>query len=47
MTGATVFSLLGKLAIDGVDETKKALDDVSKGGEDAKNKLSSQSAPSH
>ena len=40
MTGTSVFSLLGKLAIDGVDETKKALDDVAKGGEDAKNKLS-------
>ncbi len=40
MTGTSVFSLLGKLAIDGVDETKKALDDVAKNGEDAKNKLS-------
>ena len=39
MTGTSVFSLLGKLAIDGVDETKKALDDVAKNGEDAKNKL--------
>lgn len=40
MNGTSVFALLGKLAIDGVDETKKALDDVAKGGEDAKNKLS-------
>lgn len=40
MTGTSVFSLLGKLAIDGVDETKKALEDVSKSGEDTKNKLS-------
>lgn len=40
MTGTSVFSLLGKLAIDGVDETKKALDDVAKNGEDAQNKLS-------
>ena len=40
MTGTSVFSLLGKLAIDGVDETKKALDDVAKSGEDAQNKLS-------
>lgn len=39
MNGTSVFALLGKLAIDGVDETKKALDDVAKGGEDAKNKL--------
>ena len=39
MTGVTAFQLLGKLAIDGVDETKKALDDVAKNGEDAKNKL--------
>lgn len=40
MTGVTAFQLLGKLAIDGVDETKKALDDVAKGGEDTQNKLS-------
>ncbi len=40
MNGVTAFQLLGKLAIDGVDETKKALDDVSKSGEDAKDKLS-------
>ncbi len=40
MTGTSVFSLLGKLAIDGVDETKKALDDVAKGGKDAEKKLS-------
>lgn len=40
MNGTSVFALLGKLAIDGVDETKKALDDVAKGGEDAKEKLS-------
>ena len=39
MSGTNVFSLLGKLAIDGVDETKKALDDVSKSGEDTKKKL--------
>lgn len=39
MNGVSVFSLLGKLAIDGVDETKKALDDVAKGGEDTKKKL--------
>lgn len=39
MGGTNVFSLLGKLAIDGVDETKKALDDVSKSGEDTKKKL--------
>ena len=39
MSGITAFQLLGKLAIDGVDETKKALDDVSKNGEEAKNKL--------
>lgn len=40
MTGTSVFSLLGKLAIDGVDETKKALDDVAKGGKDAQEQLS-------
>ena len=40
MTGTSVFSLLGKLAIDGVDETKKALDDVANSGNDAQNKLS-------
>ena len=40
MNGVTAFQLLGKLAIDGVDETKKALDDVSKSGEDAKDKIS-------
>lgn len=40
MTGVNVFNLLGKLAIDGIDETKKALDDVSQTGEDAKEKLS-------
>lgn len=40
MGGTSVFSLLGKLAIDGVDETKKALDDVAKNGEEAKDKLS-------
>ena len=40
MNGVSVFSLLGKLAIDGVDETKKALNDVAKEGEEAKNKLS-------
>ena len=40
MNGITAFQLLGKLAIDGVEETKKALKEVSKGGEDAKNKLS-------
>ena len=39
MTGTSVFSLLGKLAIDGVDESKKALNDVSKTGEDTKKKL--------
>lgn len=39
MNGVTAFQLLGKLAIDGVEETKKALDDVSKSGEDAKDKL--------
>ena len=39
MDGTSVFKLLGKLAIDGVDETKKALDDVAKGGEEAKDKL--------
>ena len=39
MNGVNVFSLLGKLAIDGIDETKKALDDVAKEGEQAKNKL--------
>lgn len=39
MSGVSVFNLLGKLAIDGVDETKKALDDVAKEGEKAKNKL--------
>lgn len=40
MTGTSVFSLLGKLAIDGVDETKRALDDVAKSGKDAEKKLS-------
>lgn len=40
MNGITAFQLLGKLAIDGVDETKKALDDVSKSGKDAKEELS-------
>ena len=40
MSGVTAFQLLGKLAIDGVDETKKALDDVSNKGEDAKKRLS-------
>lgn len=40
MSGVSVFSLLGKLAIDGVDETKKALDDVAKTGKDAEKKLS-------
>ena len=39
MTGTSVFSLLGKLAIDGVDDSKKALNDVSKTGEDTKKKL--------
>ena len=39
MTGTSVFSLLGKLAIDGVDESKKALNDVSESGEDTKKKL--------
>lgn len=39
MGGTSVFSLLGKLAIDGVDETKKALDDVSKTGKDTQNSL--------
>lgn len=39
MNGTTVFSLLGKLAIDGVDEAKKDLNDVSKSGEDTKNKI--------
>lgn len=39
MTGTNVFSLLGKLAIDGVDESKKALNDVSKEGKDAEKKL--------
>lgn len=39
MAGTSVFSLLGKIAIDGVDESKKALDDVSKTGEDTKKKL--------
>ena len=39
MTGTSVFSLLGKIAIDGVDESKKALNDVSKTGEDTKKKL--------
>ena len=40
MSGVTAFQLLGKLAIDGIDETKKALDDVAKEGEQAKDKLS-------
>ena len=39
MTGTSVFSLLGRLAIDGVDESKKALNDVSKTGKDTENKL--------
>ncbi len=39
MSGVSVFNLLGKLAIDGVDETKKALDDVAKEGEQAQDKL--------
>ena len=39
MAGTSVFSLLGKIAIDGVDESKKALNDVSKTGEDTKKKL--------
>lgn len=40
MAGTTVFNLLGKLAIDGVDETNKAIKDVAENGEEAKNKLS-------
>ncbi len=40
MTGTTVFTLLGKIAIDGVDETKKELNDVAESGENTKNKLS-------
>lgn len=39
MGGTNVFNLLGKIAIDGVDDTKKALDDVSKTGKDTQNKL--------
>lgn len=39
MAGTTIFNLLGKLAIDGVDETTKALEDVAKEGEDTKKKL--------
>ena len=39
MAGTTIFNLLGKLAIDGVDETKKALKDVSEEGDNTKNKL--------
>lgn len=39
MGGATVFKLFGKLAIDGVDESKKALDDVSESGKKAKDDL--------
>jgi hypothetical protein len=39
MTGTSVFSLLGRLAIDGVDESKKALNDVSKEGKDTEKKL--------
>ncbi len=39
MNGVKLFSLMGKLAIDGVDETVKELQNVSKEGEDTKNKL--------
>ena len=40
MADTTIFNLLGKLAIDGVDETNKAIKDVAENGEEAKNKLS-------
>lgn len=39
MGGVKLFSLMGKLAIDGVDESKQSLEEVSKKGEDTKNKL--------
>lgn len=39
MSGVSVFNLLGKLAIDGVDETNKALKNVSKNGKKAEKEL--------
>lgn len=39
MNGTSIFNLLGRLAIDGTDEAKKELKEVSKSGEDTKNKL--------
>lgn len=39
MTGTTVFTLLGKIAIDGVDETKRELNDVAESGQDAESKM--------
>ena len=41
MTGTTVFTLLGKIAIDGVDETKKDLNDVADSGQNAESKMTS------
>ena len=40
MNGTSVFNLLGKLAISGTEEAKKELKEVSKSGEETKNKLS-------
>ena len=39
MNGTSIFNLLGRLAIDGTEEAKKELKEVSKSGEDTKNKL--------
>lgn len=39
MEGVKLFSLMGKLAIDGVDESKQSLEEVSQKGEDTKKKL--------
>jgi hypothetical protein len=41
MTGTTVFTLLGKIAIDGADETKKDLNDVADSGQNAESKMTS------
>ena len=41
MTGTTAFTLLGKIAIDGVDEVKRDLNDVADSGENAESKMTS------
>lgn len=40
MGGVSLFNLLGKLAVDGVDETTKALDNVAKQGKETQEELS-------